>query len=163
MLTQKFENWTGGSDRVGSVGPSGPLGVLQKIIPLCGSILQAGTCQILSLAEKPRWSRATLWQWLTSTLPLVQMANHLDSLKIGDNTILIVLLEYSFLFLRVLKEYHHATCFCIIQNISKGPLFCLIIWKIDNIVRLSAVAFDTSPCQTLAAPTQLCEACIPSV
>ena len=56
---------------------------------------------------------------------------------IGDNTILIVLLEYSFLFLRVLKEYHHATCFCIIQNISKGPLFCFIIWKIENIVRLT--------------------------
>ena len=50
---------------------------------------------------------------------------------------LILLLEFSFLFLRVLKEYNHATCFCIIQNISKGPLFCFIIWKIDNIVRLT--------------------------
>ena len=79
---------------------------------------------------------ATLW--LTATLPLVQMANHLDSLKIGDNTRLILLLEYFFLFLRVFKEYHHATCFCIIRTISKGPLFCFIIWKIDNIVRLSA-------------------------
>ena len=28
----------------------------QDIIPLCGSILQAETCQILSLAENPRWS-----------------------------------------------------------------------------------------------------------
>ena len=26
------------------------------IVPLCGSILQAETCQILSLAENPRWS-----------------------------------------------------------------------------------------------------------
>ena len=30
---------------------------LQKIKPLCGSILQVGTCQILSLAENPRWSQ----------------------------------------------------------------------------------------------------------
>ena len=29
-------------------------------MPLCGSILQAGTCQILSLTENPRWSR--VWQ-----------------------------------------------------------------------------------------------------
>ena len=35
-------------------------GSLQIIMPLCGSILQAGTCQILSLAENPRWSR--VWQ-----------------------------------------------------------------------------------------------------
>ena len=39
----------------GLVG-SGRVGFLQKIIPLRGSILQAGTCQILSLAENPRWS-----------------------------------------------------------------------------------------------------------
>ena len=32
----------------------------QEIIPLRGSILQAETCQILSLAENPRWSR--VWQ-----------------------------------------------------------------------------------------------------
>ena len=29
-------------------------------MPFCGSILQAGTCQILSLAENPTWSR--VWQ-----------------------------------------------------------------------------------------------------
>ena len=40
--------------RLGYGGPS------QRITPLCGSILQAGTCQILSLAENPRWSR--VWQ-----------------------------------------------------------------------------------------------------
>ena len=34
--------WVGGPD--------------QEIIPLRGSILQADTCQILSLAENPRWS-----------------------------------------------------------------------------------------------------------
>ena len=28
----------------------------QKTMPLCGSILQAESCQILSLAENPRWS-----------------------------------------------------------------------------------------------------------
>ena len=33
---------------------------LQEIIPLRGSILQVGTCQIFSLAENPRWSR--VWQ-----------------------------------------------------------------------------------------------------
>ena len=31
-----------------------------RIMPRCGSILQAGTCQILSLAKNPRWSR--VWQ-----------------------------------------------------------------------------------------------------
>jgi len=35
-------------------------GPSQRIMPLCGSILQAGTCQILTLAENPRWSR--VWQ-----------------------------------------------------------------------------------------------------
>ena len=33
---------------------------IQIIMPLRGSILQVGTCQILSLAENPRWSR--VWQ-----------------------------------------------------------------------------------------------------
>ena len=32
-----------------------------RIMPRCGSILQADTCQILSLAENPRWSR--VWQY----------------------------------------------------------------------------------------------------
>ena len=32
-------------------------GYLQEIMPLHGSILQDGTCQILSLAENPRWSQ----------------------------------------------------------------------------------------------------------
>ena len=36
------------------------------ILPLCGSILQAETCKILSLAENPRWSR--VWQYCVSTL-----------------------------------------------------------------------------------------------
>ena len=36
---------------------------IQRIMPLCGSILQVGTCQILSLAENPRWSR--VWQNLS--------------------------------------------------------------------------------------------------
>ena len=36
------------------------------IVPLCGSILQAETCQILSLAEYPRWSR--VWQKHFSTI-----------------------------------------------------------------------------------------------
>ena len=29
----------------------------QEILPLRGSILQAGTCKILSFAENPRWSQ----------------------------------------------------------------------------------------------------------
>ena len=33
---------------------------LQEILPLRGSILQVGTCQILSWAENPRWNR--VWQ-----------------------------------------------------------------------------------------------------
>ena len=37
--------WVGG-------GPS------QEIIPLCGSILHAETCQILSLADNSRWSQS---------------------------------------------------------------------------------------------------------
>ena len=35
--------------------------VLYIILPLWGSILQAGTCWIFSLAENPRWSR--VWQY----------------------------------------------------------------------------------------------------
>ena len=42
------------------------MGFLQEIIPLCGSILQAGTCQIFSLAEDPRWSR--VWQYIWAVL-----------------------------------------------------------------------------------------------
>ena len=38
---------------VGGWGVGGPN---QEIIPLRGSILQADTCQILSLDENPRWS-----------------------------------------------------------------------------------------------------------
>ena len=38
----------------------GWVGGFMTIMPRCGSILQAGTCQILSLAENPRWSR--VWQ-----------------------------------------------------------------------------------------------------
>ena len=37
------------------------MGFLQETIPLRGSILQAGTCQISSLAEGPRWSQ--VWQY----------------------------------------------------------------------------------------------------
>ena len=33
-----------------------------RIMPRCGSILQAETCQILSSAENPRWSR--VWQFV---------------------------------------------------------------------------------------------------
>ena len=33
---------------------------IRIIMPLRGSILQVGTCQIFSLAENPRWSR--VWQ-----------------------------------------------------------------------------------------------------
>ena len=33
---------------------------IRRIMPLRGSILQVWTCQILSLAENPRWSR--VWQ-----------------------------------------------------------------------------------------------------
>ena len=44
----------------GLVGGEWVGGPNQRIMPLCGSILQAGTYQILSLAENPRWSR--VWQ-----------------------------------------------------------------------------------------------------
>ena len=47
----------------------GPL--LQEIIPLRGSILQVGTCQIFSLAENPRWSR--VWQKLDSKRKIERM------------------------------------------------------------------------------------------
>ena len=43
----------GGLARTGS-------GAVKIIMPLRGSILQAETCQIPSLAENPRWSR--VWQ-----------------------------------------------------------------------------------------------------
>ena len=38
----------------------GWVGGFLTIMPRCGSILQAGPCQIFSLAENPRWSR--VWQ-----------------------------------------------------------------------------------------------------
>ena len=47
--------------RVRAAAGAGGNEFLQIIMPRCGSILQAGTCQILSLAENPRWSR--VWQY----------------------------------------------------------------------------------------------------
>ena len=48
------DGWVGG-------WMGGPL--LQEILPLCGFILQVGTCQIPRLAENPRWSR--VWQYFS--------------------------------------------------------------------------------------------------
>ena len=53
---------------VGGWGVGGPS---QEIIPLRGSILQADTRQILSLAENPRWSPSvvktkTVWKKKTA-------------------------------------------------------------------------------------------------
>ena len=45
----------------------GRVGGFMTIMPHCGSILQAGTCQILSLADNPRWSR--VWQLMKTTKP----------------------------------------------------------------------------------------------
>ena len=45
----------------GWVAGGGSVGGFLRIMPLRGSILQAGTCQIFSLAENPRWSR--VWQY----------------------------------------------------------------------------------------------------
>ena len=42
------------------MGCGGWVGGFMRIMPRCGSILQAEPCQILRLAEKPRWSR--MWQ-----------------------------------------------------------------------------------------------------
>ena len=42
------------------------VGFLQEIIPLRGSILQARTCQIVSLAEIQRWS--LVWQYRIGAL-----------------------------------------------------------------------------------------------
>ena len=43
-------------------------GLDQKIMPLCGSIFQAETCQILSLAENARLSR--VWQLSQTVTPV---------------------------------------------------------------------------------------------
>ena len=46
-----------------------------RIMPHCGSILQAGTCQIFSLAENPRWSR--VWQYQGfATVDVVSMIRY---------------------------------------------------------------------------------------
>ena len=45
-----------------SLAMGGLGGPSQEMIPLCGFILQAETCQILSLAENPRWSK--VWQYI---------------------------------------------------------------------------------------------------
>ena len=39
------------------------MGFLQEIIPLRGSILQAGIFQIFNLAEDPRWSQ--VWHFIS--------------------------------------------------------------------------------------------------
>ena len=46
--------------RVRAAAGAGGNEFLQIIMPRCGSILQAGTCQIISLTENPTWSR--VWQ-----------------------------------------------------------------------------------------------------
>ena len=62
-------------------------GYLQEVMPLHGSILQAGTCQILSLAENPIWSR--VWQnvyrhnWSLLHPPLVEIATIISTPKLG--------------------------------------------------------------------------------
>ena len=54
--------WVGRLRRLcgGWVGCAGYVVTIRIIMPLRGSILQVGTCQILSLTENPRWSR--VWQ-----------------------------------------------------------------------------------------------------
>ena len=47
----------------------------------CGSILQAETCQILSLAENPRWSR--VWQYFISAKRLLRKQLPLKGQKKG--------------------------------------------------------------------------------
>ena len=49
-----------GQDIMGKTNMIGRVVTIWKIMPLRGSIWQAGTCQILSLVENPRWSR--VWQ-----------------------------------------------------------------------------------------------------
>ena len=55
----RWEEWVGGW-WVGEWVVVGWWVTIQRIMPLHGSILQVGTCQILSLVENPRWSR--VWQ-----------------------------------------------------------------------------------------------------
>ena len=57
-------SWYGWSIKVGTRLAGWLAGSRVIIVPLRGSILQAGTCQILSLAENPRWSR--VWQCFLS-------------------------------------------------------------------------------------------------
>ena len=56
-LPRVCRSWKKGVLRVGG----GWVGGFMKIMTHCGSISQAGTCQILSLAEDPRWSQE--WQY----------------------------------------------------------------------------------------------------
>ena len=42
---------------MGAAAGAGGKKFLQKIMPRFGSILQAGTCQIFSIAGNPRWRR----------------------------------------------------------------------------------------------------------
>ena len=63
------------------------MGLLQEIVSLRGSILQAGTCQIFCLAEDPRWSR--VWQY-TGQLPQTKTKTFLiggDKEKLTQNKI----------------------------------------------------------------------------
>ena len=52
QITSSVDGWVGRLRRLCAGGVAGPV----IIVPLRGSILQAETCQILRLAENPRWS-----------------------------------------------------------------------------------------------------------
>ena len=53
---------------------------IRRTMPLRGSILQARTCKILSLAENPRWSR--VWQFKTVFLFVLTEQEYLFFVRI---------------------------------------------------------------------------------
>ena len=55
--------------RVRAAAGAGGNEFLQIIMPRCGSILQAGTCQIFSIAGNPRWSR--VWQLVRQMMSIM--------------------------------------------------------------------------------------------
>ena len=78
---------------------------IQRIMPLHGSILQVGTCQILSLVENPRWSR--VWQQHCTNIVqiLVKYWSNIGQifLKFCIHNVKILLINFAFYSIKILE------------------------------------------------------------
>ena len=89
----RWEEWVGGW-WVGEWVVVGWWVTIQRIMPLHGSILQVGTCQILSLVENPRWSR--VWQQHCTNIGQI-------FLKFCIHNVKILLINFAFYSIKILE------------------------------------------------------------